>query len=93
MKGSRGAVRAKESGAVRESSAFLRSSKEITVCGCKKVLHYAPDSVRLMLSDGIMEINGEGLTASTYFGREIRLSGRINAVRLLETQNEGIGER
>ncbi len=67
-----------------ESSAFLRSSKEITVCGCKKVLHYAPETVRLLLTDGIMEISGEGITAATYFGREIKLSGKIDTVKLLE---------
>ncbi len=71
---------------VCESSAFLRSSGEITVCGCKKVLHYAPDAVRLLLSDGVMEISGEGITATTYFGREIKLSGRIDAIKLLEKE-------
>lgn len=69
-----------------ESSAFLRSSTEITVCGCKKVLHYAPDTVRLLLSDGIMEISGENITASTYFGREIKLSGKLRTVTLLECE-------
>ncbi len=69
-----------------ESSAFLRFSREITVCGCKKVLHYAPDTVRLLLSDGIMEISGEGITAATYFGREIKLSGKIDTVRLLDCE-------
>ena len=67
-----------------ESSAFLRSAKEITVCGCKKVLHYAPETVRLLLTDGIMEISGEGITAATYFGREIKLSGKLDTVKLLE---------
>lgn len=69
---------------VCESSAFLRSSREITVCGCKKVLHYAPDTVKLLLSDGVMEISGEGITAATYFGREIKLSGKIDAINLYE---------
>jgi len=56
------------------------------VCGCKKVLHYAPDTVRLLLSDGIMEISGENITASTYFGREIKLSGKLRTVTLLECE-------
>ena len=66
-----------------ESSAFLRSGREITVCGCRKVLHYATDEVRLLLTDGVMEISGEGISAKTYFGREIKLSGRIDGIRLL----------
>lgn len=70
----------------RESSAFLRSSAEITVCGCKKVLHYAPENVRLQLSDGIMEITGEDLTAATYFGQEIKLSGRIYGIRFCKNE-------
>lgn len=65
-----------------ESSAFLCSSRELTVCGCERVMNYTPENVRLLLSDGIMEISGEGLTAATYFGREIKLSGKIDGIRL-----------
>ena len=68
----------------KESSAFLRSTKEITVCGCRKVLHYTSDTVRLCLFDGIMEINGEGITVSTYFGNEIKLSGKISALKITD---------
>ena len=82
--------RLKRSGVQKESSAFLCSSREITVCGCKKVLHYAPDTVRLLLCDGMMEISGRDITATTYFGREIRLSGRIDAVRF--PRNDGKSE-
>ena len=71
-----------------ESSAFLRAFGEITVCGCKRVMHYAPDVVRLMLIDGIMEISGCGISACTYFGREIRLSGRIENIRLIRAEKE-----
>ena len=72
-------------GICKESSAFLCSSREITICGCEKVLHYGEDTVRLLLCDGIMEISGRGLCAVTYFGREIKLSGKICSVRLLDS--------
>ena len=74
--------------ATGESSAFLRSFGEITVCGCQRVLHYSTDTVRLMLTDGIMEIEGRDISASTYFGREIRLTGRIENIRLTGGQKE-----
>lgn len=84
MKKKKKYTRRSHCGIQRESGAFLCSSREITVTGCKKILHYAPDKVTLLLSDGIMEVTGEGLRAATYFGREIRLSGKIDYVKLCD---------
>ena len=89
MKKRKKRIERRRAGLQFESGAFLRSSREITVCGCKKILHYAPNTVRLLLSDLIMEVCGEGITASTYFGREIKLSGRIETVRL---SDDGFGK-
>lgn len=82
MKKKKKYVRAFRCGMRRESGAFLCSSREMTVSGCKKILHYAPDKVILLLTDGVMEVTGEGLNAATYFGREISLSGKIELIKL-----------
>ena len=75
-----------------ESGAFLCSSREITVTGCKKILHYSTEKVILLLSDGIMEIVGQGICAATYFGREIRFSGRLSLIKLSESgEKDGCG--
>ena len=89
MKRKKKYIRAPRCGVRRESGAFLCSSREITVSGCKKILHYAPDRVTLLLTDGIMEVTGEGICAATYFGREIKLSGVIESIKLCSDGGAG----
>lgn len=67
----------------KRSSVFAVSDREITLCECNKVLEYTPETVRLCNCDGIVEINGCGLTVSTYFGNEIKLSGKIECIKFV----------
>ncbi len=66
----------------KESSVFLLGDREVTVCGCEKVVSYAPDRVQVKLCDGTVEVCGCGLTLSSCFGEEIKLSGVVNDIKI-----------
>ncbi len=70
-------------GRIKQSSAFIVSNREITLCECTKVIEYTPDMIKLCNCDGVIEIYGGGLTVSTYFGNEIKLSGKIESIRFV----------
>lgn len=70
-------------GIKKQSSVFAVSDREITLCECNKVLEYTPETVRLCNCDGVVEIYGCGLTVSTYFGNEIKLSGKIECIKFV----------
>lgn len=67
----------------KESSVFLISDRELIISGCRKVAEYSDSTVTLRLFDMSLAVEGENLTIKTYFGDEIRLSGRIHDIKIL----------
>ncbi len=70
-----------EQGTGKESSIFVLGNREMSVCGCKKVVNYSPELVRLENCDGYLDITGHGLTIASCFGSEIKLSGSICEIK------------
>ena len=68
--------------AVRTSDVTLTSNREALVSGCRRVLEYDRERVRLSLCDMEIVIAGEGLTMHAFFGNQIRVCGRITEVKL-----------
>lgn len=63
------------------SSNFLieiRGRGNLTVRGCKKVLHYSEKRVCLRLSKDIISITGDQLRINTYYTGVIQICGRIS---------------
>ncbi|MBQ4054536.1 MAG: hypothetical protein IJD17_02400 [Clostridia bacterium] len=64
------------------SSITVTSNSEMLVDGCSGVEEYERDRVRLILLDQNLEVLGCDLRLNSFFGRQIRICGRITEVRL-----------
>ncbi len=73
-----------EQGIGKESSVFVLGDREMSVCGCKKVVSYSSEFVRLANCDGFLDVRGKELQVASCFGSEIRLSGRICEIKFSE---------
>ena len=60
------------------------SNKEVTLDGCKGILVYENDEIRLRLKKGVVCIHGEELTLKTFFGSYISVRGNILSVSFEE---------
>ena len=65
------------------SSITVTSNTEMLVDGCSGVEEYESDRVRLTLFDQNLEVVGSDLRLNSFFGRQIRICGRISEVRLI----------
>ncbi len=72
----------------KESSIFVVGNREVSVCGCKKVVSYSYEFVRLASCDGVIDIYGAELEVASCFGSEIKLSGRIHKISFSESEEE-----
>ncbi len=70
-----------ERGIGKESSIFVLGNREMSVCGCNKVVSYSPCLVRLENCDGFLDIIGKELQVASCFGSEIKLSGMICEIK------------
>lgn len=59
----------------------INSSNALIVGGCKRVLVYQNDIVRLSLCDMTVEICGSGLCIRSFFGEEVEVCGNISSIR------------
>lgn len=64
------------------SSMTLTSNAEMIVDGCTGVEEYESDKVKLVLCDQVLEVVGCDLRLNSFFGRQIRICGRISEVKL-----------
>ena len=82
-----GNERAREASALqRARSAFeeclvvLRGEGEVTVHGCKKILLYSTELIRLKMRRRTLCIRGKGLACTSFSGGIMMLEGRIDAI-------------
>lgn len=64
----------------------LQSGKVAIVCGCESVMEYSDKKIILRLCKGYLSFTGEDLTLSSYFGNEIKISGKILQMFLEESK-------
>lgn len=60
--------------------AELRGQRTVTVRGCRRILTYSPEAIRLDTRDGEIVIVGEELTCIAYSADSIGIEGRIGGV-------------
>ena len=60
--------------------AELRGQGTVTVRGCRRILTYSPETIRLDTRDGEISIVGEKLTCTAYSADSIGIEGRIGGV-------------
>lgn len=58
----------------------LRGQGAVAVRGCRRILTYSPDVIRLDTLDGAITLVGDGLTCTTYASDLIGIEGRIGGV-------------
>lgn len=66
----------------KSSVLTLTSDGEVSVEGCRRVCDYQRERVELALADVNVTVYGEGLTMRAFYGRSIRISGRIRSIEL-----------
>lgn len=69
-------------------SAFVVFGKEMTVCGCERVISYTDECVVLGMKGGRLTAEGKDLTVATFFGSEIRIRGDVRAALFTENGEE-----
>ena len=60
--------------------AELRGRSGVTVRGCRKILVYSRESIRLETRDGDVTVSGAGLTCTMYSADAIGIEGRVDGV-------------
>ncbi len=62
----------------------LRGMEELTVHGCRRILHYGEEEIRLSMKKYILSIVGEGLYCASFYNGAVRVSGRIKSLEFDE---------
>ena len=57
-----------------------RGEGELTVHGCKKILLYSTEAIRLRVGRRTLCVRGKGLSCTSFSGGIMMLEGRIDAV-------------
>ncbi len=69
-------------------SAFVVFGKEMTVCGCEKVICYTDDKVVLGMRGGELIAEGKYLAVTTFFGNEIKICGDVRLLKFEESEGK-----
>lgn len=60
----------------------MRGEHQLIVSGCRKILEYSPQRIRLAIKGFSLVICGEGLVCSSYFERAVGIEGIICCISL-----------
>lgn len=60
--------------------AELRGKSGVTVKGCRRILFYSREAIRLDTRDGTVTVAGAGLTCTAYLSDSVGIEGRIDGV-------------
>lgn len=58
----------------------MRGSNELTVRGCRKILYYSDNEIRLSLKEYVLSIKGSGLYCASYYNGAVRIDGEIDSL-------------
>ena len=62
----------------------MRGNSNVCVHGCKKILLYTTEEVRVRMSGCVLCVSGNNLYCTTYHSGNIEIDGVINSVSYLE---------
>ena len=69
-------------GSMRE----VRGGASMLVRGCKRILEYSSDRIRLLLSDGEISVCGDSLICTSYYGNAVGIEGKIKTLSFGEEE-------
>lgn len=61
----------------------LRGTRDLTVRGCRAILLYSEEEIRLSLKKYVLVIKGKELYCSSYYERAVRVEGTVSSLELL----------
>ena len=62
----------------------VRGRDALMVEGCRKILAYTPDEVKLQMAGCLLVIEGEGMLCHSYLSGAVGLEGRVCCIRYEE---------
>ena len=65
-----------------KASVFVELYRGASVCGAVSVELYSEEKIILFLEKHILFIEGEGMTMTSYYPSDIRISGIVSDVRI-----------
>ncbi|MBQ8248966.1 MAG: YabP/YqfC family sporulation protein [Clostridia bacterium] len=72
----------------RCSSTEAVGNREVSLCGCERLVSYTDVRVILKLCDNTVSICGEGLTMRSFSGGRISVCGRIDSICYGEARDD-----
>ena len=63
-----------------ECAIEIRGRTNVTVRGCRRILRYSKEEIRLAMSHFDVRVRGKHLDCSAYFAGAIRIDGEVEAV-------------
>ncbi len=60
----------------------ILGERELSLIPCRRVLLYEEDAIRIETVGCVVSVKGEGLSLKAYHGKEMRISGRLDAVSI-----------
>lgn len=67
----------------------LRGRHALTVHGCRKILSYAPEEIRLALKGCQLSVRGARLICSSYLAGAVGIDGRVDALTFCDSNDMG----
>lgn len=58
----------------------LRGRCQLLICGCKEMLEYSRERVRVNTGCGVVSVDGRRLIVSSFCGRRVSVKGEIDSV-------------
>lgn len=62
----------------------MRGRRELLVGGCEGILTYSEEYIKLALRREILEVFGEGMSFTTYYGTSVGINGRIDRICFID---------
>ncbi len=60
----------------------VAGDREVSVSGCKKVLTYEEDLIRIQTRECVVAVKGEALSLKSFHPGEMRITGRIDTLAI-----------
>ena len=78
--------------AFRLSTVILHGSRQASVYGCRKILHYSPTQISLQICNDVLTVCGSGLYCTSFSAGTVCLEGEIEQICFSGTHKERLRE-
>ncbi|MBQ9780618.1 MAG: YabP/YqfC family sporulation protein [Clostridia bacterium] len=58
----------------------LRGRNTLLVRGCQRILHYAPDLIKLQMKGSVLNITGARMICHSYLAGAVGVEGKVNGI-------------